>query len=189
MPTPKETYAILGKASLWRDAEQVHEILTDRSFSHAFAGDFAVCLHGYQRSTIDVDMLVRSGEAQTVREVLESAGWKWDANQKQLVSDSGAILQLLLSGDKAGVGSEIRLPDPGDADVVTELEGLPVLTLARLIETKLACGQGNARRMHKDFADVVELIAKHGLNSSFARKLHNSVQPVFRELLKNARGQ
>jgi hypothetical protein len=38
-------------------------------------------------------------------------------------------------------------------------------TLARLIETKLACGQGNARRMHKDFADVVELIAKHDLKA------------------------
>jgi hypothetical protein len=63
------------------------------------------------------------------------------------------------------------------------------LTLARLIETKIACGQGNARRMHKDFADVVELIAKHNLNSSFARKLHTSLQPTFRQLLANARGE
>jgi hypothetical protein len=189
MLTAKKTYAMLGKASLWYDAVELHGMLTDENLPHAFTGDFAVCLHGYQRNTIDVDLLIRTEEAQTVREVLESAGWKWDANQKQLVSDSGAILQFLLSGDKAGVGSEVRLPDPGGADVVTELEGLPVLTLARLIETKLACGQGNARRMHKDFADVVELIAKHDLNSSFARKLHGSVQPAFRELLKNARGE
>jgi len=42
-------------------------------------------------------------------------------------------------------------------------EGLPALSLARLIETKLACGEGNLRRTHKDFADVVELIAVHDL--------------------------
>lgn len=74
-----------AEGSLWRIVEQVHEILTDNSLCHVFAGDFAVCLHGYQRNTIDVDLLVRSNEAQTVREVLESSGWKWDTNQKQLV--------------------------------------------------------------------------------------------------------
>jgi hypothetical protein len=189
MLTAKETYSMLGNETLWQAAVGAHALLADKNLPHAILGGVAVCLHGYQRNTIDVDMLVRSGEAQTVRELLESAGWKWDANQKQLVSDSGAILQFLLSGDKAGVGSEVRLPDPGQADVVTQLEGLPVLTLARLIETKLACGQGNARRMHKDFADVVELIAKHDLNSSFARKLHKSLQATFRELLTNARGE
>lgn len=180
---------MLGNETLWQAAVNAHAQLADQNHAHAILGGVAVCLHGYQRNTIDIDLLVRYDEAQMVREVLESGGWKWDTTQKQLVSDSGTILQFLLSGDKAGVGSEVRLPDPGDADAVTELEGLPVLTLARLIETKIACGQGKARRMHKDFADVVELIAKHNLNSSFARKLHTSLQPTFRQLLANARGE
>ena len=132
--------------------------------------------------------MIRADDANLVRESMTAAGWQWDAGHKQITSHSGVTLQFLLSGEKAGIGSDVRLPDPSDETAVTELEGLPVLTLARLIETKIACGQGNARRMHKDFADVVELIARHDLNTSFARKLHKSVQPVFNQLVSNARG-
>jgi hypothetical protein len=189
MPTAKGIYAMLGNETLWDAAVSSHELLAHQGLPHAIVGGVAVCLHGYQRNTIDVDLLIRSDEAQAVRELLESAGWRWDTNQKQLVCDSGVILQFLLSGERAGSGSEVCFPDPADEKSVTELEGLSVLTLARLIETKIACGQNNARRMHKDFADVVELIAAHNLNSSFARNLHKSLQPIFRQLLANAQGE
>jgi hypothetical protein len=188
MLTAKRTYAMLGNETLWDAALASHALLSDKALPHAIVGGVAVCLHGYQRNTIDVDLLVRTADAIPVRESLTAAGWQWEANNKQLATESGVILQFLLSGERAGAGSEVCFPDPADATVVTELEGLPVLTLARLIETKIACGQGNARRMHKDFADVVELIAVHNLNTSFARKLHKSVQPVFKQLVANARG-
>jgi hypothetical protein len=69
---------------------------------------------------------------------------------------------------------------------VTTIVGLPVLSLAELIQAKLACGLGNLRRTHKDFADVVELIAIHHLDGSFARFLHKSVRKEFRELIRRA---
>ena len=180
---------MLGNETLWDAAVASHTLLTDAGLPHAIVGGVAVCLHGYQRNTVDVDLLVRPTDSDSVRQSLISAGWQWQAANKQLVSDSGVVLQFLLAGENAGSGSEVRFPDPADAASVTELEGLPVLTLARLIETKLACGQGNVRRMHKDFADVVELIATHDLNRSFARKLHSSLRPTFRELVGRARGE
>ncbi|MDZ4658123.1 MAG: hypothetical protein SH868_11150 [Bythopirellula sp.] len=189
MLTSKRIYAMLGNESLWDAAVASHELLASKNLPHAILGGVAVCLHGYQRNTIDVDLLIRAEDANTVRESMTAAGWQWDVPNKQFISGSGVILQFLLSGERAGLGSEVCLPDPTDANSVTELEGLPVLTLARLIETKIACGQNNARRMHKDFADVVELIAVHDLNSSFARKLHKSLQPIFRQLMANARGE
>lgn len=63
-----------------------------------------------------------------------------------------------------------------------------MLTLAQLIEAKLACGLGDLRRTHKDFADVVELIAVNKLDGSFARFLHDSVRGEFRELVRRATG-
>ncbi len=57
-----------------------------------------------------------------------------------------------------GVGSFIILTHLGPPDGFFFIEGLPVLRLSRLIEIKIACGAENVRRMHKDFADVVELI-------------------------------
>ena len=72
--------------------------------------------------------------------------------------------------------------------MTTEIEDLPVLTLAKLIESKIACGLGNIRRTHKDFADVVELIVENRLNSSLARYLHKSLRTTYRELVRKSRG-
>lgn len=179
---------MLGKESLWDAARSAHELLAQAGLPHAILGGVAVCLHGYQRNTVDVDLLVRRDEAAQVRNILEAAGWTWIDERTELQSPSGVVLLFLMAGDKAGVDTVVRLPDPGDAESVIELEGLPVLTLARLIESKLACGQGNLRRTHKDFADVVELIAVHQLSRSFARRLHASLRDAFRELVLHARG-
>jgi hypothetical protein len=96
-------------------------------------------------------------------------------------------VQFLTAGDRAGNDQEVRLPDPADEDCSDVIEGLPVLRLARLIEIKLACGIGDLRRTHKDFADVVELIAINDLDGKFSSRLHKSVRKTFRELVRNAR--
>jgi hypothetical protein len=182
------TYAMLGNETLWDAARLSHELLQQAGLAHAIVGGVAVCLHGYQRNTVDVDLLVRKEQAAAARSALQTAGWRWIAERTELQSPAGVVLQFLLSGDKAGPDSEVHLPDPGDERAVTQLEGLPVLSLARLIETKLACGQGNLRRTHKDFADVVELIAVNKLGRDFARHLHKSLRQTFRELVTHARG-
>jgi hypothetical protein len=179
---------MLGNETLWDAARLLHERLQQAGIAHAIVGGVAVCLHGYQRNTVDVDLLVQKEQAAAARTALESAGWQWIAERTELRSPAGVVLQFLLSGDKAGPDSEVRLPDPADKQAVTHLEGLPVLSLARLIESKLACGQGNLRRTHKDFADVVELIAANDLDRDFARHLHKSLRQTFRELVAHARG-
>ena len=68
-------------------------------------------------------------------------------------------------------------------------EGLSAVKLSRLIEMKLASGLGNMRRTHKDFADVVELIAIRNLDSLFAPYLHKSLQSTFRELVHRVRDE
>jgi hypothetical protein len=91
-----------------------------------------------------------------------------------------------MAGERAGKGTEVNIPEPeGDLNVET-LEGLSVVRLSRLIEMKLASGMGSLRRTHKDFADVVELIAIRNLDDSFARFLHPSLRPTYRELVHRA---
>jgi hypothetical protein len=81
------------------------------------------------------------------------------------------------------------VPDPFDTATIIEIEALPVLTLAKLIESKIACGMGNMRRIYKNFADVVELIIVNRLNSAFARYLHKSIRPTYRDLVRRSRGK
>ena len=181
------TYAMLENQTLWDVAVNCHQLLDEAGLPHAILGGVAVCLHGYQRNTVDVDLLIRRQDGQRLREVLEQAGFEWHEREAEFRSDSGIPVQLVLAGDRAGKDSEILLPDPDSAKCVTIKEGLPVLSLARLIETKIACGSGSLRRTHKDFADVVELIVANRLGSGFARFLHKSVRQMFRELVTRSR--
>lgn len=189
MFTAQKVYTMLGNEPLWQTAEQCHELLAAAKIPHAIAGGVAVCLHGYQRNTIDLDVLIRSEDTGAVRETLKEHQFTWSAREKEFHSPQGIIVQFLVSGERAGTDSEVKLPDPGDARAVTTIEELPVLTLAKLIESKIACGLGNLRRTHKDFADVVELILQNRLNSSYARHLHKSLRTTYRELVRRSRGK
>ncbi len=180
---------MLGNESLWQTAAHCHEVLAAAQIPHAVLGGVGVCLHGYRRNTVDLDLLVRKADAAAARENLERQHYTWSEKVQEFSSPAGVAIQFLLAGDRAGAGSEVLLPDPGDARAVTEIEGLPVLRLSRLIESKIACGTGNRRRTHKDFADVIELILQNRLGSSFARYLHKSLRATYRQLVRQSRGQ
>jgi hypothetical protein len=163
-------------------------LLVQQGVDYLVVGGVAVCLHGYRRNTIDLDLLIRREDATRFRAALEADGFTWAAAEREMRSPSGIGIQFVMTGDSEGPGQPAKFPDPRDAACRTEIEGLPVLSLAALIQAKLACGLGEIRRTHKDFANVVELIAIHKLDGSFARFLHNSVQPEFRELVRRAGG-
>src|SRR5690606_5480264 len=69
MTTARETYAMLDNRALWEAASRSHALLNQHSLPHAVVGGVAVCLHGYQRNTVDVDLLVRSEDADALRQV------------------------------------------------------------------------------------------------------------------------
>ena len=186
LATAQRTFEMLENQTLWETATRVHNVLLTAGIDHAIVGGVAVCLHGYRRNTVDLDLLVRPDDSNAIRTALEADGVIWREMSKEFQTVSGVAVQFVMAGASEGSGQSAVFPDPADASQLTQIEGLPVLSLAALIQSKLACGLGNLRRTHKDFADVVELIAIHRLNSSFARLLHKSVQPEFRTLVKHA---
>jgi hypothetical protein len=183
--TAQETYAMLGEEPIWRAAAACHEALAEAGAPHAVIGGVAVCLHGYRRNTVDVDLLVRPEDTPLIRDALTAAGFTWDEQAHEFRSPAGVPVQFVAAGGRAGKGSEVLLPSPADDHVAVVIEGLPVLSLAALIESEIACGEGNPRRMHRDFADVVELIVVHGLDGSYARHLHKAVRPAFLRLVRH----
>ena len=186
MNTAQKAYAMLGNESLWDVARRCHELLTDAGIAYCVCGGVAVCLHGYQRNTTDLDLVIRSEDSDSVRHVFTEAGFFWDSEKAEFHNQNGITIEFLIAGHKAGKGREVVVAEPiGDLNV-ERIEGLSVVRLFRLIEMKIACGMSNLRRTHKDFADVVELIAIRHLDGSFARFLHKSLRPTFGELVRNA---
>ena len=177
---------MLGNESLWEIAVRCHELFQQADIPHSICGGVAVCLHGYQRNTTGVDFIINAQDSAQIKELLLVAAYEWFELEQEFRSPSGVAVQFLISGSKAGKGSEVTIPEPlGDLNV-EEREGLSVVRLSRLIEMKIACGTGSLRRTHKDFADVVELIAIRNLDSSFARYLHKSLRKTFKELVRSA---
>lgn len=189
MATAEQTYFMLGNAPLWETARHCTQTLTSAGVPHAIVGGVAVCLHGYRRNTVDLDLLVRREDSAAIRTALESNGYAWMDENAEFRSPAGVPVQFVIAGDRAGNDLQVFLPDPSAAGETALVEDLPVLRLSRLIESKVACGSGNPRRMHRDFADVIELISLHQLSRAFARFLHPSLRPAFRKLVQHARGE
>jgi len=141
-------------------------------------------VHGYQRNTTDVDVIINREDSAKVKELLLAESFLWDDELKEFRSPAGVPVQFLIAGEQAGNGSEVKIPVPEGEQNVEMRDGLSVVRLSRLIEMKLACGLGSMRRTHKDFADVVELIALRNLDASFARVLHSLLRPTFRKLVR-----
>ncbi len=175
---------MLENESLWQTTRRAHDSLAGAMIPHAIVGGVAVCLHGYRRNTVDLDLLVRSEDANAIRTCLEADGFSWHAANKEFRSPSGIAIQFVIVGDREGPGQEATFPDPAEPRTIAVIEDLPALSLAHLIQAKIACGLGSPRRTHKDLADVVELIAIHNLDGSFARFLHKSVRKGFRALVR-----
>ena len=180
--TAERAYRMLDNENLWQVTRRVHEALAGRSIPHAIVGGFAVCLHGYQRNTVALDLLVRSDDAESINTVLSEDGFEWNDSAKEFRSSSGVAVQFVVAGEREGSGQEVRFPDPAEA--ATSIEDLPVLSLAHLFQAKIACALGSPRRTHKDLADVVELIAVNNLDGSFARFLHKSLRKEYRALVR-----
>jgi hypothetical protein len=187
--TAQRTFQMLENESLWTMTKHIHSLLAGKGIDHAIVGGVAVCLHGYRRNTVDLDLLVRPEDTAGLRSTMEADGFQWSLIDREFRSASGVAVQFLIAGEKEGPGQPATFPSPSDAKHVTTIEGLPVLSLPQLIQAKIACGLGDMRRTHKDFADVVELIAIHRLDGSFARLLHKSVRKEFRELVRRVGGR
>jgi hypothetical protein len=188
MISTQKVYSMLGNESLWNVASRCHELLSDANIPYSICGGVAVCLHGYQRNTVDLDLVIRSSDSASVRDIITKAGFAWDPTHVEFRTKEGIAIQFLVAGEKAGKDTQIAIAEPlGDSNVEVR-EGLNVVRLSKLIEMKLACGMSNLRRTHKDFADVVELICIRELDGSFARFLHPDVRDAFRQLVRNAAG-
>lgn len=186
--TARQVFHLLENETLWELVERVHRRLSSEAIQHAIVGGVAVCLHGYRRNTVDLALLVDPKETTALRSALAAEGIAWHSAATEFRSAAGVPIQCVLAGETQGPGQAARFPSPSDPKFITTIEGLPVLSLASLIQSKIACGLGNLRRTHRDFADVVELVAVHDLDGSFARFLHKSVRKEFRALVRQAKG-
>jgi hypothetical protein len=157
--------------------------LRGAAIDHIFVGAVAMKAYGCEYAEDKIEFCVRQPDLERFRG--EFAGYVFDLLPGQLCRychpRTQVRIELLTSGEIAGDRlrqQEIRLPDPSEAEFV---DGIPVPSLARLVELKLA--SWNPR----DLCDATALIRAKKLCAAFADHLHPVVRAAFGECVGQGR--
>lgn len=171
------------KSAVHDALRQVVARLKELKVPFAVVGGMALFLHGFRRFTEDVYVLVTPEGLRQVHEALEGLGYVPAFRGSKQLRDTrcGVRIEFLVSGGYPGDGKPKPVAFPDPAGRTTEINDIPVLRLADLLELKLASGMTNPGRL-KDLADVQELIRLLSLPRSFADGLNPYVRPKFLEL-------
>ena len=173
-----------GEGMVNRTIRRVAEDLERCGIDYAVIGGLALNLHGYQRFTHDIDLLMTTEGLETFRQTLVGNGYiaAFPGAMKQFRSAEGNVpVEIITSGEYPGDGLPKPVVFPEPAGNVVVIDGVKTLNLERLVELKLASGMTAPDRL-KDLADVQELIKAKGLAADFARQLDESVRDQFLKL-------
>jgi len=147
--------------------------LQQHGVPYAVAGGMALVVHGYDRTTVDVDVLVTPEGLETIHKIFRDA-------------EHGVRVEFLVSGEFPGDGrpKPVAFPDPAACSI--EVGGIRYLNLNALLELKLASGLTNPGRL-KDLSDVQEMIRTRDLPLELGSELHPYVREKYRELWQATR--
>jgi len=160
---------LVGDQTILDVAREVTQLFKELEADGGVIGGIAVFLHGYRRTTADVDVYTNKREA--LAEALRQHAFIWDGEAKQF-ERGGIVVQLLAPGDDM----------PFHPTHFTEVDGVRVVSLPDLISMKLSMGTSNLRRA-QDLADVVRLIESLKLDKSLTPRIAPEWRKTYKELV------
>ena len=174
----------MGEGTLNKTLARLSSDLEERGIDYMVIGAVALLAHGYPRFTEDIDLVMTAEGLQKFHEELVGLGYApaFPGARKRLRSTTDNVsIEVMTTGEYPGDGKPkpVSMPEPAEAS--TEIDGIKVVTLEKLIELKLASGISAPDRL-KDLADVQELIKIRNLGADFALKLDPYVRAKYLEL-------
>jgi hypothetical protein len=173
----------VGEADVQKALRKLARVLQDEGIAYAIAGAMALNAYGYERVTVDVDVLLTREGLEAFKAKCLGRGYaeKFAGSRGVRDTEHGVNVDVLVAGEFPGDGKPkpVAFPDPAVASV--EKAGIALLPLEKLVELKLASGISAPHRL-KDLADVLELIRAASLPKELASRLDPSVQPKYLEL-------
>lgn len=162
--------------------------LESEGIPYCIVGGMALVAHGYGRTTVDVDVLVSRDGLEAAHRALDGLGYvpPFEGSRNLRDTRTDVRIEFVVTGEYPGDGmpKPVAFPAPGDAGV--EIAGIRYVSLAVLIELKLASGMTNPGRL-RDLADVQELIRARSLPADYGAKLNAYVREKFAELWAGVR--
>jgi hypothetical protein len=176
----------MGEGTLQGTLAQVSSDLKQHGIDYMVIGAVALMAYGYPRFTEDIDLVLTSEGLEAFHRELIGLGYvpAFPGAKKRLRSTrQGVSIEVIVAGEYPGDGKPKPVSFPVPATSSTEIDGVRIVTLEKLIELKLASGMTAPDRL-KDLADVQELIKVRALTADFAAILNPYVRDKFLELTR-----
>src|SRR3954453_16932977 len=177
----------MGESKVQRARNKVARLLSEDGIPYALIGAMALNAYGYERVTVDVDLLLTAEGLEEFKKKHLGSGYvqKLPGGKGLRDTENGVNIDVLLAGEYPGdrLPKPVAFPDPARAAV--RGENLALLPLPHLIELKLASGMTAPHRL-KDLADVIEVIRILKLPAELVEELHPYVREKYRELWQAA---
>lgn len=177
----------MGTADVQQAARRIAQALSEMGIAYVICGGLAVAAHGHLRVTVDVDVLLTSEGLRGFKERWLGKGWveRFPGSRGLKDTETDVKIDVLLTGEFPGDGKPkpVRFPDP--SEVAVPIGGAATITLAKLLELKLASGM-TAPDRPRDLDDVIQLIRANELPLDYAMTLDPFVRAKFEELWQYA---
>lgn len=150
---------------------------------YAIVGAMALNEFGYQRTTVDVDVLLTAEGLAAFKAAMLGRGYleKFPGSRGVRDTEHGVDIDVVLTGMYPGDGKPKPVIFPDPATAAERGERVALLPLATLIELKLASGMTAPHRL-KDLADVQELIRLQRLPRALVNGLNEFVRAKYLDL-------
>jgi hypothetical protein len=164
-----------GRGPVSDALRRLESVFESHGLARIYVGRVATNAHGHTRGTHDIDVCLRPNDLEAFLRLLDREIHGTVPGRVRRITDQALEVEidLIPSGKVVGLRPQQRslcFPDPSEAELCA---GIPVPTLARLIELKLALWR------FKDWGDVVELIRVRGLDQAFANELDAAVRSIY----------
>lgn len=179
----------MGEARVQKALEKLVQALDAQGIPYAIIGALALNEFGYERVTVDVDVLLTPEGLAAFKGAHLGRGYveKFPGSQGLRDPEHNVDIHVVLTGSYPGDGrpKPVGFPDPATA--AERGARIALLPLSTLIELKLASGMTAPHRL-KDLADVLELIRVLKLSQERAGDLNPYVREKYLELWHAAQG-
>jgi hypothetical protein len=177
----------MREAGVHKALEKLVRALDAQGIPYAIIGAIALNEFGYERVTVDVDVLLTAEGLAAFKARHLGRGYieKFPGSRGLRDPEHGVDIDVVLAGSYPGDGQPkpVAFPDPAAAAVRGTRVAL--LPLPALIELKLASGMTAPHRL-RDLADVLELIRVLELSADLSVELNAYVREKYLELWRAA---
>jgi hypothetical protein len=173
----------MGQAEVQQALLKLSRTLDELKIPYAIVGAMALNEFGYQRTTVDVDVLLTAEGLESLKAHAVGRGYteKFPSSRGLRDPEHGVDIDVVLAGTYPGDGKPKPVVFPDPAQAAQRGGRVSLLPLETLIELKLASGMTAPHRL-RDLADVQELIRIQKLPRGFADTLNDFVRGKFLEL-------